>query len=316
MTLHIACSSDSRLAADCAVMLSSLAAANPGGRISVHFLHDDRITAADLADLGSLVKNVGGEWEPLAVPSEASAMFPYSDRYGYSAWYRILLPKLLPDLERVLYLDSDLLILGDLRTLYETDLGDGYLAAVTQPTLPEMLPRLQETLGLPDAESYFNSGVMTLNLARLREQGCVEQVLAFIDERRGPMPWADQDPLNAVLHNLRVHLDPRWNLMTPVFELPASMLPWSEAEITDAIRDPAVIHFIGEYKPWHYRCRHPYREKYFEVLDSTPWKGKPVEGRTLRNMAIRPLPPRWQARVERTLDRGIARVRRLRASSS
>lgn len=316
MTLHIACSSDSRLAADCAVMVSSLAITNPSAQITVHFLHDDRITSHDLAGLKHLVTNAGAEWDPLAVPGEATSMFPFSDRYGYSAWYRILLPTLLPAVERVLYLDSDLLILDDLQPLYETDLDDAYLAAVTQPTLAEVLPRLRDTLGLPDADSYFNSGVMTLDLARLRDSGCVEQVLAFIREGRGPMPWADQDPLNAVLHTHRVHLGPRWNLMTPVFELPASMLPWSEAEIVAAVRDPAVIHFIGEHKPWHYRCRHPYRRKYFEILADTPWKGRPLEGRTLRNMVIRPLPPRWQPRVERTFDRGLARARRFRASAS
>lgn len=316
MTLHVACSSDSRLGADCAVMLFSLATANPSTSITVHFLHDDRITTKDLADLGALATGAGADWEPLAVPSELTAMFPYSERYGYSAWYRILLPKVLPDVDRVLYLDSDLLILGALDALYGTDLGNGCLAAVTQPTLPEVLPRLQATLGLPDADSYFNSGVMTLDLTRLRDAGCVEQVLAFIHDGRGPMPWADQDPLNAVLHARRVHLGPRWNLMTPLFELPPSMLPWSETEILDAIRDPAVIHFIGEYKPWHYRCKHPYRQQYFEILASTPWKGRLIEGRTLRNMAIRPLPPRWQPLVERTLDRGLARARRLRRRSS
>jgi lipopolysaccharide biosynthesis glycosyltransferase len=316
VTLRIACSSDSRLAADCAVMLSSLIAANSGAQITVHFLHDDRISAAEVADMGALVTGAGARWEPLPVPSEATAMFPFSERYGYSAWYRILLPNLLPSVERVLYLDSDLLILGDLQALYSMDLGDSYLAAVTQPTLPEVLPRLQQTLGLPDANSYFNSGVMTLDLNRLRDTGSVEQVLAFIYDGRGPMPWADQDPLNAVLHEHRADLDPRWNLMTPVFELPASMLPWSEPDIRHAIDDPAVIHFIGEHKPWHYRCRHPYRNRYFEFLESTPWKGRPIEGRTLRNMAIRPLPPRWQPMVEQTLDRGLERARRFRAGAS
>lgn len=309
MTLHIACSSDSRLAADCAVMLSSLTTSNVGAKITVHFLHDDRITPTDVADMRALVTSRGAGWEPLTVPAEATKVFPYSDRYGYSAWYRILLPNLLKDIDRVLYLDSDLLILDNLEPLFATDLGDALLAAVTQPTLPEVFPRLRETLGLPDADSYFNSGVMTLDLTRLRDAGSVEEVLAFIHEGRGPMPWADQDPLNAVLHTHRVHLGPRWNLMTPVFELPASRLPWSEAQILEAIRNPAVIHFIGEHKPWHYRCRHPYRKRYFEILAGTPWKGRPLEGRTFRNMAIRPLPPRWQPRVEGVLDRGSATVR-------
>jgi UDP-glucose/galactose:(glucosyl)LPS alpha-1,2-glucosyl/galactosyltransferase len=292
-------------------MLSSLGAANPGRNVTVHFLYDDRISDRDRSSLEAIVKGAGAEWNAVAVSRDATTRFPYTSRYGYSAWYRILLPNLLPGIGRVLYLDSDLLILDDLQALYDIELGDYYLAAVTQPTLAQVLPRLRDTLGLPDADSYFNSGVMTLDLGRLRSTDTVAQVLAFINERRGPMPWADQDPLNAALHDHRFHLSPRWNLMTPVFELPASMMPWSEADIRAAIADPAVIHFIGEHKPWHYRCRHPYRGRYFEFLAETPWKGKPIEGRTLRNIAIRPLPPRWQAPVDSTLDKGLHKARRI-----
>ena len=307
--LHIACSSDSRLVADCAVMLTSLATVNRASDLHVHFLHDDRLTHRDLVDLGALVRATGAGWDPLAVSDTATAMFPYTERYGYSAWYRILLPELLTDIGRVLYLDSDLLIVDDLHALFDIALGHRCLAAVTQPTLPDVLGRLQDTLGLPDAASYFNSGVMTLDLDRLRAGRYVEQVLAFIEDRRGPMPWADQDPLNAVLHRHRVHIGPRWNLMTPVFELPAEVLPWTSDEIREAIAAPAVIHFIGPYKPWHYRCRHPYRRAYFDYLASTPWKDKEIEGRNLRNMFVRPWPARWQPRLDSTLDHGAAKAR-------
>src|SRR4051794_11393946 len=307
--LHIACSSDSRLVGDCAVMLLSLTSVNRASDIVVHFLHDDRLARDDRENLGALVQSAGAGWDPIEVPQDATAMFPYTERYGYSAWYRILLPDVLRDVDRVLYLDSDLLIVDRLHGLYDVALGDACLAAVTQPTLPSMLSRLRETLGLPDAASYFNSGVMTLDLERLREGRYVDQVLAFITGERGPMPWADQDPLNAVLHRQRLHLGPRWNLMTPVFELPAEMLPWTADEIDAAIAAPAIVHFIGPYKPWHYRCRHPYRSQYFEYLSSTPWSDRVIEGRTVKNMFLRPWPPRLQTRWETTLDRGAVRAR-------
>jgi lipopolysaccharide biosynthesis glycosyltransferase len=314
VTLHVACSADSRFASDCAVMLASLGEHNRD--VTVHFLHDERITAEGVANLGSVVRDAGGAWDPQPVSPKMTERFPHSERYGYSAWYRILLPAALPDVDRVVYLDSDLLITSSLRSLYDVDLGDALLAAVTQPTLPDVLPRLRETLGLPDAASYFNSGVMTLDLRRLRESRCVDEVLAFIDEGRGPMPWADQDPLNAVLHRRRLRLHPRWNVMTPLFELPAAMLPFSADEIRQAVADPAVIHFIGPYKPWHYRCRHPYRRRYFEYLDRTPWRGRPIEGRTARHVLIRPWPSRWQPRIDSVVDRGIEKARRIRAARS
>ena len=309
LMLHVACSSDSRLVGDCAVMLLSLTTVNRASDVHVHFLHDDRLAHRDLSDLGAMVRSTGAGWHPIEVPEDATVMFPYTERYGYSAWYRILLPEVLNELDRVLYLDSDLLIVDDLRPLFDVALGDACLAAVTQPTLPSMLSRLQVTLGLPDADSYFNSGVMTLDLDRLRAGRYIGQVLAFIADERGPMPWADQDPLNAVLHRLRLHLGPRWNLMTPVFELQHDVLPWTADEIAHAVAAPAIVHFIGPYKPWHYRCRHPYRAQYFEYLSSTPWSDRPIEGRTVKNMFLRPWPPRWQTRWETALDRGATKAR-------
>lgn len=309
--MHIACSADSRFAADCAVMLSSLLATNKWTTPTIHFLHDDCITAEELGHLERIVHSNGGMWSPVQVPSQMTAIFPFSERYGYSAWYRILLPNILPDLNRVLYLDSDLLILKSLRPLWEYDLGqNACLAAVTQPTLPSMLPRLQSTLGLPDAKSYFNSGVMVLDLDRIRQGNFIDEVLAFIDERRGPMPWADQDPLNAVLHERCVALAPRWNAMTPIYHHSARKLPFTLQEVREAKSDPAIVHFIGPFKPWHYRTRHPYRKRYFEYLALTPWKDKALEGRTRRHMLLRPWPPRWQPHIESVLNRATKFVRR------
>ena len=311
MSLQIACSADSRLAADCAVMLTSLVATNQALSPTVHFLHDERISPADLAQLGTIVSASGATWHAHRVEDAMTGVFPPSDRYGYSAWYRILLPEVLPDVDRVLYLDSDLLIRGSLAPVWEADLGAGNcLAAVTQPTLPSVLPRLQETLGLPDAGSYFNSGVMLLDLERVRAGGYMDQVLAFIRDGRGPMPWADQDPLNAVLHARRLPLAPRWNAMTPIFDLPPTKLPYTEAETREARADPAVIHFIGPYKPWHFLGRHPYRHEYFTLLESTPWRGRPIEGRTARTMAIGAWPRRWQPHVEGAVNRALAAARR------
>jgi lipopolysaccharide biosynthesis glycosyltransferase len=308
--IHIACSADRRFASDCAVMLHSLRQANPADRFQVHFLYDERLPDADLDKLGTVVRGQGSTWSPVRVEKAMAAVFPLTERYGYSAWYRILLPRVLPQVRKVLYLDSDLLILDALRPLWQTPLGEACLAAVTQPVLDQELPRLRQTLGLPEATSYFNSGVMLLDLDKLRAGAYIDKVLAFIHDDRAPMPWADQDPLNAVLHRLRVTVPPRWNVMTPFLDLPARQLPaFAPAELREAVRRPAVIHFIGAYKPWHYRCRHPYRAAYFEHLAQTPWKDRPVEGRSLRHMVLRPIPRRLQPWVEQQLDRVLGRVR-------
>lgn len=309
--IHITCSADTRFASDCAVMLRSLLRSNAGEAVDVHFIHDGRLPGSDLRGLAGVVTGNGGVWSPLKVPNDCLDVFPFTHRYGLNAWYRTLLPSLLPQLPRVLYLDSDLLIRGRLRPLWETDLSNCCVAAVTQPVLPEVLPRLRDTLGLPDAASYFNSGVMLLDLNELRVERLTERVIDFVRSGRAPMPWADQDPLNAILHHRRIRLHPRWNVMTPLFDLPARMLPFEAEEICEAIEQPVIVHFIGPYKPWHYRCRHPFRAEYFEHLRHTPWHNRPIEGRTLRHVVLRPMPRRWQPYLDGYLDRIATVVRRM-----
>lgn len=313
--IHIACSADGRFVQDCGVMLHSLLTANAGEAFEIHFLHDERLPADDLVGLEEIALQFGAVWSPLVVTPDAAKAFPLTERFGLNAWYRVLLPQVLPGLAKVLYLDADLLILGRLRSLWDTDLRGNALAAVTQPIPDDMLPRIRDTLGLQSRDDYFNTGVMLLDLNELRRRESMRQVLAFIQERRAPMPWADQDPMNAVLHGARLTLPVRWNVMTPMFDSPSGLPPFTEPELRAAIALPAIVHFIGEYKPLHYRCRHPYRRQYFEHLAHTRWNDRRIYGRNLRHMLLRPLPWVWQHRMENLelrlrgwVRRGLARL--------
>lgn len=297
--IRIACQSDTRFLPDCAVMLRSLLAENPAEPFVIHFVHDASVAPENLELLASLVKSFGARWEPLMITDALREGFPLKPRYGgFTAWYRIFLPTLLPQVERVLYLDADTLIVGRVRPLWETDLSGKCLAAVTNPLLDYMVERITRTLGLPDGSAYFNSGVMLLDLAALRRGGHVEAIVDFVRKRTAPMPWADQEPLNAVLWRHRLALHPRWNAMNALYDLDWSYLPWSFEECRAAAEQPIVLHFVGPHKPWHYRCRHPYRARYFEHLRQTPWQGRPIEGRSFANACLRPLPVLWQWRIE------------------
>jgi FkbM family methyltransferase len=295
----VACQSNARFAADCGVMLYSLLAENPDERFVVHFLHDEGLPASDRARLAEIVYAAGSAWEPLLIGENLISGFPTLERYGgVTAWFRMLLPRVLPSVDRVLYLDADLMILRALRALWETDLDGRCLAAVTNPVLGQDRRRVVRDLGLPDPGRYFNSGMMVMDLARLRDTGLMLEAERIARERLVPTPWADQEPLNAALWTQRLDLHPRWNVMNPCFDLAPRQLPWPRAQVMEARRDPAIIHFIGPYKPWHHRLRHRYAGRYFEYLEQTPWRSRPLEGRTIRNRILRSLPPRAAMRYE------------------
>jgi FkbM family methyltransferase len=297
--IDVACQTDQRFAADLAVMLHSLLDQNPEDSFVVHFLHDELLPSDDRVRLRSVVERGGAEWSPVAITAEVANRFPHLERYGgVTAWFRLLLPRLLGQLERVLYLDADLLVVGAVRELWQTDLETQCLGAVTQPVLREDARRVTRDLGLPHPSRYFNSGVMLMNLARLRDRGLMAHVEQVAASRSIPTPWADQDPLNRVLWKERLDLHPRWNVMNPVFDLPVRLLPWSTDQVAQARADPRIIHFIGPYKPWHFRLRHPYTKRYFDHLAQTPYAGRSLEGRTTRHRLLRPLPVRVGTQAE------------------
>jgi lipopolysaccharide biosynthesis glycosyltransferase len=296
-TLHVACSPDGRLAADCAVMIASLVDTNRTNDLHIHLLRDERLPLDDLRALTDIATVGGARFTSHDVDDEQVAHLQYSERFPRNAWYRVLLPSILSDEARALYLDADTLVTGDLAPLSLIELDGAWVGAVTNPLYEHMVPRIQSLVGIPDRRSYFNSGVLLLDLDAWREHGVVDRTLETA--RTHPhFAWPDQDVLNMVLLGHRLPLHPRWNAMPAVFELPMRFLPYTMEEVKAAAADPAIVHFVGPYKPWHYRSRHPYRERYFDYLASTPYAGRAIEGHSLANGLLRRLPPSWADQVE------------------
>lgn len=307
--LPIACAADDRYIPHCAAMLHSLAVSNPGAEVQVHFLHDADADPSLVDELGRFAASLGLGWRAHQVTEEQRGRFPDHPLYGRSAWYRVLLPELLVELDAVLYLDADTIVTGSLAPLLATDLAGAPVGAVTNALYPGTPLGFLAELGVRDPGGYFNSGVLLLDLARWREEAIADDVLAFVAAGPGLGEWPDQAALNATLADRRLALAPRWNVQNTVFDLPDALLPFSAAELAEAREWPAVVHFIGPHKPWHHRCKHPMRARYFEHRHQTPWPDQPIEGATALNRALRLLPIPLGYRLERRAYRTIAHVR-------
>ncbi|MGH8528229.1 MAG: glycosyltransferase family 8 protein [Nevskiales bacterium] len=308
--LHVACAADAAFIPHCAAMLHSVCAQHTAARVHVHFLHDDSLPAVLRLQLGDFVNGIGAQWQAWRIEPQQAAAFPDHPRFGRLAWYRVLLPELLPQLDRVLYLDADMIVADRLDAIWELDLGDHALAAVTNPLYPEMSTAFLGELGLPSIDNYFNSGMLLLNLTEWRRQNIVTAILKFVQDGVGLHTWPDQNALNAVLWRRRLALPPRWNALSVVFDLPPQLLPYRAEELVEARQNPAIIHFIGHYKPWHYRCKHPFRELYFRHLRQTPWRDLPLEGHTLYHRLMRLLPWLFGLRLENRMRAFWQRLRR------
>src|SRR6516164_11832084 len=172
----------------CAVA-SSLSQLDATGRVDLKVL-DGGISEASRNILSELVRNFGGSVQVELVPIDESIFCGAALGPGRShmAYCRILLPQLL-DVPRVIYLDCDTFVFRDLSELFDFELPlDKILAAVPDSetlTLRDDSRTLPEAMSLPDDGRYFNSGVMLLDLDKLRQQNFTERSLEFFNNFSG-----------------------------------------------------------------------------------------------------------------------------------
>jgi lipopolysaccharide biosynthesis glycosyltransferase len=263
LTLHVACAADDAYAPHVAATIHSVCAHSGGLDVHVQFLADERLGAEARRSLSEMAGRLGARLDFLEAPPEIASL-PSDERFTSAIWHRIFLPDLVPQVDRVLYLDADVIACRDLAPLWNMDLGDNWLGAVTNVFQPNHRARPRE-LGLAGTEAYFNSGVLLMNLEAMRRDGKTQELLDLVAARGGEFEWPDQDALNIALGSRRVRLDPRWNATNALWK------DWAKQQVGPRRRwlaklRPALRHFEGPgaNKPWHPDCAEPHRELYWK----------------------------------------------------
>lgn len=293
--IEIACSADANYLPHVSAMLHSLLTHTTSRPVRIWLMHGKDLPDDGVGRVEEVVTALGGQLELLRVPDDLMTDFPTA-RFHYSCWYRILLPDMLPDVDRVLYLDCDVIVTDDLEPLWSTDLGGHPFAACINPLYRPMVKPVREMLGIEDPTEYLNSGVLLLDLVQCRALDLSEQLRAYaIHHPDNACP--EQDALSVLMKGRWHSLHPRWNLQTGLIDLPRRKLPFPAATVEEAVTRPAVVHFNGPFKPWQYHCKHPMRGLYFDHLAPTPWPAGKLENDDWAFKLLRPLPVAQQYRV-------------------
>jgi lipopolysaccharide biosynthesis glycosyltransferase len=309
--IHVACAADHRYAAYCAAMVHSLLETHAGEPLTVHFLYGEDFPAEALERLRGMV-----EAQPHAafrghfIAAERLAGVPLTRYFGPAMWYRLLLPELLPQQARVLYLDVDTMVVERLDALWTMSLEGRAVAAAESVVEPAQRHHVKQ-LGLPAGSGYFNSGVLLFNLDHMRRTGAMTRLLELARSQAGQWLWPDQHLLNVVLGAERAPLHPRWNALNALyFWRGLADATYGRAQAAEARARPGILHFEGPgmAKPWHYLCKHPARGRWRAHLRATPFAPPPLLGRDAWAVLIRPLPAslipfllRIQARLRGTV---------------
>ena len=205
--------------------------------------------------------------------------FEYTQfRKNTHSYFKMFIDRLLPDLnERIIYIDCDTVVEGDITGLESIDLK-GRAIGMVQDSL---VSSVKTSVGMDDTERYYNSGVILIDLKRWKEINCSDRIYKHIRDIR-TYGTVDQDVLNVELHdeistlpvryNLQpVHMDYSYRQYSRVYKHKEPY--YGSEEIKEALKDPGIIHFlryIGE-SPWHEGNVHPATPYFDKYLKISPW---------------------------------------------
>ena len=201
----------------------------------------------------------------LQVDESIFTSLPLSHWVTVQAWFRIKLPDMCPDLDKILYLDCDTLVLGDLSELFNTDLSGKYLAGVKDVWgVKRYCERLSMTSGV-----YVNSGMLLLNADYCRQEGFFDKIVDFANNNSKIIEFCDQDSINKIADEKKVVLHPKFNFMDTwwrggYYEF------WGEeeAEYLSAKENPVIAHLTG-LKPAFKGCGNKFKDEWWKYAKLT-----------------------------------------------
>lgn len=162
------------------------------------------------------------------------------DYFTMTIFYRLFIPDFFTQFDKAIYIDSDIVIPGDISELYQIDLGDNIVGACPDHSvsdIPEFATYMEHAIGV-NRYQYVNSGVLLMNLQKMREKEFSYHFLSLLNAYHFDCIAPDQDYLNAMCHNQILFLNPCWDTMPN--------------ENEPAITQPKLIHYNLFAKPWCY----------------------------------------------------------------
>lgn len=243
------------------IMLKSLFLNNSGQKFQIYLIHTS-LENDELEDLDVYIEAHGSELNVVSIGKDCFSDAPVIFHYTKEMYFRLLAYRFLPqNLERVLYLDPDILVLNPVRELYETDIN-GYLYAAAYHDIISVKEFNKIRLYPYEISAYYNSGVLLMNLEQLRNEAEEKEIFQFVEENRAKLVMPDQDILNALyakkiknLNELYYNYDARYYTY---YKLKNN----GSFDMDQIINKTVILHFCGKKKPWNPKYTGPFYSLY------------------------------------------------------
>ena len=262
-TINIALASDENFAPHLASLVASILVNSRSDEQFSFYVLDGGIKPESKKKIQSLVSLKPFEIQFKAIDFGILENCPNIEPFSKNTYSRLLIPQMFTELSRILYLDCDMIVLDSLAELWNLDMQGKSLACVKEnKSGADQSFQLKLILEL-DGISFFNAGMLLINLDKIRQEGSFRKVLEWTADHKPLVMWADQDGLNAIFRDDWIPVSDKWNYVS-------TMTNQSETR-------PTIIHYLTYRKPWHVQYEGQFQSEYLKYRDMTPWKGMALQ---------------------------------------
>lgn len=187
---------------------------------------------------------------------KSSGTFHLRDYYSKETYCRVFIPRFFPQYEKVLYLDCDIVVKGDISELFNIDIGDNIVGGISEEVMVDydvFGTYVEKALGVPRNE-YFSAGVLLINAKKYREEDIETKFIKLMNAFKFRVTQ-DEDYLNVLCYGKAKMIDLGWNKSA-----------YKNEGFDD--KNLKLIHYKINWKPWHYDNVH-YEEFFWEYAQKT-----------------------------------------------
>jgi lipopolysaccharide biosynthesis glycosyltransferase len=268
-----------------AVAIASLLENNRQSTFLIIVVSAAEMDAAAVAKLRSMIEARGSSLETIVYSQATNYQhLPTHSHLTFAIYLRLFMTEYLDlSINKILYLDSDIIVCSNILELWSLPLGDAYIGAAREP-----YNRWQrEPLGFSPTDLYVNSGVMLVNLERWRADRVLPRLLEFAQNNKEIIHSPDQDTINSVFRGRICDIGYQWNWQALFPRFTPAELGLDHETFSALRRAPKLVHFTSPYKPWFYRWQPHYKDMYYKYLAHTPWAAYDPPDRSLMNIPKR-----------------------------
>lgn len=244
---------------------------------NIHIIHET-LSSETKNKLNEIIQCSNSKINYIEIDKEILSKFKIGEGTHLSSivFARLFIPEFLKNESKAIYLDCDTIVLKPLEALYNMELNGKSIGVILDGRQDQ--ESSLKRLNLKSDRTYFNAGVMVMDLEKLRESGKFLKTIDYCLNPDRELRLNEQDALNIIFENDYTVNDITWNYTHG-----------NREENNYLENDIGIVHFTGDIKPWDCRNYSPYKYLYWKYLNETPWVGFEEENKTVKNIIIREL---------------------------